>query len=829
MRRLSHCQPDRRARPRPHPLARALSWALCLSLAPALAAAQSSEPAADETGQAGDLDAIVVTATAGGKSKLRSSISTSSVTPDTIERSAPRSTAEIFRNIPGVRSESTGGEGNANIAVRGLPVASGGAKFLQLQEDGLPVMEFGDIAFGNADIFLRNDWSIDRIEAVRGGSASTFASNSPGGVINFISNTGEVQGGAVGLTTGLDYASQRLDFRYGQPFGDGWRFHVAGFWRTGDGVRDAGYTAEEGGQLKANLTRDFDNGYVRFHLKRLDDRAIGYLPVPTRASGSNGSPNLGSIQGFDPARDTLQSRYFRTDIGLDGDNRRRRTDIADGMHPDSTAFGAEFEYRFGDGWRINEKFRYADTSGRFVGQFPAEIGSAAAIAPTIGGVGATLRYANGPNAGQAYTGTVVRTHLFNTEINDFGNYANDLKLSRSFAVGGDGSLEIGAGWYRSRQNIDMDWVWNSYLQELRGDGRSALLDVIDAGSVNRSDNGLYAYGVPFWGNCCTRSYNAKYEIDAPYLSLSLSLGRLDVDASLRRDRGDASGNYAGSVQVANVDVDGDGLISGPELSVSQVNNAAASPVNYDWGYTSYSVGANYLFNDDLAGFARISRGGRANADRLLFGVVQPDGSVRAQDAVDLVDQIEAGLKWRRGGFSLFATAFFAETEEQNFELTSQRFFDRVYEARGVELEASLRINEFFFNGGLTWTDAEIAKDDISPANEGNTPRRQADLVYQLTAGYQAANWTVGANLLGTTDAYAQDNNQLKMPGYTQVNLFADYRFAENWVVGLNVNNLFDTFGITEAEEGAIVANTTNIIRARSIPGRTASLSIRYEF
>jgi outer membrane receptor protein involved in Fe transport len=252
-------------------------------------------------------------------------------------------------------------------------------------------------------------------------------------------------------------------------------------------------------------------------------------------------------------------------------------------------------------------------------------------------------------------------------------------------------------------------------------------------------------------------------------------------------------------------------------------------VNYDWGYTSYSVGANYLFNDDLAGFARISRGGRANADRLLFGVVQPDGSVRAQDAVDLVDQIEAGLKWRRDGFSLFATAFFAETEEQNFELTSQRFFDRVYEARGVELEASLRVNEFFFNGGLTWTDAEIAKDDISPANEGNTPRRQADLVYQLTAGYQAANWTVGANLLGTTDAYAQDNNQLKMPGYTQVNLFADYRFAENWVVGLNVNNLFDTFGITEAEEGAIVANTTNIIRARSIPGRTASLSIRYEF
>ena len=810
---------------RPH----ALSWAICLLLAPAFASAQSADaPAADDSA-AGDLDTIVITATAGGKSKLRTSVSTSTLNPEAIERSAPRSTAEIFRNIPGIRSESTGGEGNANIAVRGLPVASGGAKFLQLQEDGLPVLEFGDIAFGNADIFLRSDWSISRIEAVRGGSASTFASNSPGGVINFISNTGEVQGGAVGLTTGLDYGSNRVDFRYGMPFGDGWRFHVAGFYRQGDGVRDAGYTAEKGGQLKANLTKEFENGYARFYFKRLDDRAIGYLPVPTRATGSNGSPNLGAIEGFDPARDTLQSRYFLTDIGLDGNNNRRRTDIADGMHPDSTVVGAEVEYRFGDNWKINEKFRYADSSGRFVGQFPAEVGSAAAIAPTIGGAGATLRYSNGPNAGQAYTGTVVRTHLFNTTLNDLGNYANDLKLTRSFGVGDGGNLDLSAGYYASRQNIDMDWVWNSYLQELRGDGRSALIDVYSAANVNLSDNGLYAYGVPFWGNCCTRSYNAKYEIGAPYLSMAFSLGKLDIDASVRRDSGDASGNYAGAVQVANVDVDGDGTISGPELNVSQINNAGASPVDYDWGYTSYSVGANYLFTKDLGGFARISRGGRANADRLLFGVVQPDGSVRAQDAVDLVDQYEAGLKWRRDGFSLFATAFFAETEEQNFEVTSQRFFDRVYEARGIELEASLRFNEFFLNGGLTWTDAEISKDDISPANEGNTPRRQADVVYQLTGGYAAANWTLGANIIGTGDAYAQDNNQLVMPGYTQVNLFADYRFAENWVVGLNVNNLFDEFGITEAEEGSIVAGAENVIRARSIPGRTASLSVRYEF
>ncbi len=111
---------------RPH----VLSWSICLLLAPAFAWAQSADAPAAEDSTAGDLDTIVITATAGGKSKLRTSVSTSTLNPDAIERSAPRSTAEIFRNIPGIRSESTGGEGNANIAVRGLPVASGGANII---------------------------------------------------------------------------------------------------------------------------------------------------------------------------------------------------------------------------------------------------------------------------------------------------------------------------------------------------------------------------------------------------------------------------------------------------------------------------------------------------------------------------------------------------------------------------------------------------------------------------------------------------------------------------------------------------------------------------
>jgi outer membrane receptor protein involved in Fe transport len=141
-------------------------------LASVAAIALSSSAFAQEAPAAEEANAeeIVVTAVARGTNKLDTSISVSSLSQDAVQQFAPRSVAEVFRNLPGIRSESSGGEGNANIAVRGLPVATGGAKYIQLQEDGLGVLEFGDIIFGNADIFLRSDFNVARVESVRGGS-----------------------------------------------------------------------------------------------------------------------------------------------------------------------------------------------------------------------------------------------------------------------------------------------------------------------------------------------------------------------------------------------------------------------------------------------------------------------------------------------------------------------------------------------------------------------------------------------------------------------------------------------------------------------------------
>lgn len=780
------------------------------------------------------VDEIVVTAVAGSSTTLRSSVSVTTLSAEVIEDLAPRSTAEIFRSIPGIRSESSGGEGNANIAVRGLPISTGGAKFLQIQEDGLPILEFGDIAFGNADIFTRYDATVARVQAVRGGSASTFASNSPGGVINLISQTGATEGGSIALTRGIDFDTTRGDFQYGGRLNDTMYGSIGGFYRTGEGARDAGYTGEEGGQIRASLTKEFDAGYLRLSAKYLNDRAIGYLPSPIQVTGTNSDPNWGPLPGYDASSQTLHSALFRNSPGLDGANGARVSDIADGMNPEVLSAGLEASFDLGSGWQLTNRFRIADTTGGFISPFTAGTGTPAAVAAGIGGAGSTARYANGANAGQLVpanvngNGLVAQIVLFDVDINDFGNMANDLKLEREFAAG-SGTLNATFGYYKSNQSIDMDWLWNSFLMEVKGDN-AALIDIFNAAGVKQTQNGLVGYGATFFGNCCRRSYDVDYDIDAPYAALSWEGGDLIIDGSIRYDSGSATGTYADGI-VTRRDISGDGVIQVPETLVSQIDFANTRPVDYEWDYWSYSFGANYQVNEDVAVFGRASRGGRANADRLLFGPsILASGAIRSDDAaVDMVDQFEAGVRYRSGPVSVFATAFLAKTEETNFEATSQTFTDAEYEAKGIEIEGFYRAGSFDFAGGITWTDAEITADRLNPANVGNTPRRQADWVYQGTATYTYGPFRVGANVVGTSESYAQFDNQLVLPGYAIVNPFATYDITDGLSLALNVNNVFDEFAVTESEEGSITANATNILRARTLNGRTASLTLRYSF
>lgn len=722
------------------------------------------------------MERVVVTGSAARTSKMKSSVSISTLNADAISQAAPTSAADVLRSVPGVRSESSGGEGNANMTVRGVPISAGGSRYVQIQEDGLPILQSGDFNFITPDAYVRIDGSLSHLEVVRGGSASTLATNAPGGIINFIGKTGEQEGGSVTLTRGLDYDATRIDADFGGKLGARTRFFVGGHYRTGEGVRKTGVTSEQGGQLRANLTHEFDQGYVRVSYKHLDDRSPTALPVPVRVT--NGQ--ISTIDGIDPRTVSFYSPYWVPDVSLDKSNRLVAHDVNDGLRVRSDAFGFEGQLAFGQGWTLTERLRTSRNEGRFLGVFAANNG-------TVG----NYTFATGPRAGQPYAGRAFSAVVFNTSIDDAGSTMSDTKLAKDFQLSNGARLSLTGGLYASVQDLGLTWNFNEYLMQASGD-KPALL------ATRSTTPGLVG---PAFGGCCSRAIDMEYRYLSPYVNIGVESGALNVDASLRHDRQSASGN-------ANI-----------ATAARRYEPSTVQRVDYDLSHNSYSLGANYRLTKAVAVFARASEGVAFNADRILFGTPL-DGSVPV--SINTVRQLEAGVKWRNGPLSAFVTAFQAKTRESNYEVTTRTTTANSYEAKGVEIETAWRNGAFQVNGGLTLTDAEIVA--TAPGGEaviGNTPRRQARAVYQLASTYELGSALLGASLVGTGKSWADDQHTITMPAFRTVSAFVNYPVTQRIMLSLSANNLFDEIGYTEVEGDGHAA--------RSISGRSIKASLKYSF
>jgi outer membrane receptor protein involved in Fe transport len=744
---------------------------------PATPAADSAE-AKDATPLG--LERIIVTGTPQGVSKMRSSVSVSTLDGEQLTRSGATSTAEVLRSVPGVRSESSGGESNANVTVRGVPISAGGSRYVQFQEDGLPILQIGDLQFATPDTFMRGDGSLDRLEVIRGGSASTLATNAPGGIINFISKTGEEKGGSISISRGIDYDQTRYDFDLGGRLGPKTRYFIGGFYRNGEGVRDGGVNVEGGGQLRGNITQELDNGFVRLNFKVLNDRSPTYLPVPVRFE--NGQ--IREIPGIDPRTASFYSPFLRQDITLTRDNGRKATNINDGFTAKTNAIGLEAKFDLGNGFSIDEKFRVAKNNGRFVGIFPGD---------NVTNV--TTTFATGPRAGQAYSGGAFPGVVFNTSLDDLDLTSNDLKLTKLMELGGGNKLTGTAGLYTSVQDVAMTWNFNQYLFQATGD-KPALL--------NSTINGTNAFG-----GCCSNTTVSEYKFTSPYFALGYEGGPVNVDLSVRDDRLKVTGTY-------------NQLLFAPTGSTTY-DPRAERIINYKKNKLSYSLGGNFRIDRNLALFARYSEGVAFNGDRITFFSPQARVDGTSPIPINEVKQFELGGKFRSNNFSAFVTLFQAKTDESNFELTTQKFTANKYDAKGVELEGALNFDGFRMGAGMTYTDAKV-KDSSDRAVIGKTPRRQADVILQLSPSYTIGDFSVGSTIIHT--GKSKDDSpagpiSVTLPAYTVVNAYVNYNFVKNTTLSLAANNLTNEIGYTESNDGRGAA--------RSINGRAVKLSLKYSF
>ncbi len=804
-------------------------------------AAQTEAPqTAWEASRTVDENDMVTTGVAKGRDRLNSATSTSSIKENEIVRLTPRSLADLFRNIPGIRVEAGAGEAGNGYTVRGLPLVGEGAKYLQLQEDGLPVLEFGDFSNAPIDAFLRADLNVSQVESIRGGSSSTFASNAPGGVINLISKTGEVEGGSIMASAGLNYGSNRLDADYGGRLGNGWRFHVGGFYREGQGPRRTGLTSYAGGQVKANITKELTNGHIRFYGKFLDDRAPQFRPYPVAVTGTNADPKFRDLAGFSVSRDSLFSRNIPTAAFLMPDGEVSEPRLRDGIHSRALAGGFEAQFTLGE-WSVSERFRYAGMSLDATLPFSVLAGTPQQFGAILGVPAPAFTYATGPLAGRPFdatrgSGLLALSGLIREEADSADNVTNDLRASRVWPLG-NASLTTTAGLYASRQTLNQANAIPTVVQDVQGDGRSSLIDVAAAGGlVPLTQNGVllnYALGSPE----INRGAETAYRTLAPYGSFNYQAGRISVGGSLRYDVADAKGTiHEGTIGCYDFNRDGVTPAGSPECQTVVYARGAGRPVDYDYRYLSYSGGVNFRVSDPFAVFARYSKGGRGGAGAILFSsaIDRTSGDlVAGQSGYDQVRQAEAGLKYRRDGVTLNATGFYATTRETNLQLvpdaqglTRQQLVSRSYRAYGAELEGAVRRGPFSLAANGTLVNAEITAAE-SASLVGNTPRHQPALIYRVSPQYDSDLFSIGANVIGVTRSYAQDVNRLRLPAYATVGVYAQVRPIDRVELGISATNLFDTNAIVGTLDASIPA--TGVTMANTLYGRLISTSVRLFF
>jgi len=309
------------------------------------------------------LDEIVVTGVFDARSAMESSIAISTLDSKEMERLAPSSTADLFSNTPGVFVNASLGETRNAVHTRGISAGSNysltgdvnGFFYLSLQEDGLPVTAVSDAVFVS-DLFFRADNSVKRLESVRGGSSSITSVNAPGGIFNFLTKTGTERSKMVeakfGLEGNLEQPYYRLGFNYGDKIGSDLSYNIGGFYRRANGAYNVGYPLNNGGQIKANVTKLYKGGSVRVFAKYLND--------------INGQTQVLPVTGFDDFKIPDGVSFGDSYIFPEGDvtvpDGRGGTKTFTPNKPQQStdiAAGFNWSHDLGKGWSIKNDFKYS--------------------------------------------------------------------------------------------------------------------------------------------------------------------------------------------------------------------------------------------------------------------------------------------------------------------------------------------------------------------------------------------------------------------------------------------------------------------------------------
>jgi iron complex outermembrane recepter protein len=319
----------------------------------------SLAPAAPAKSDALKLDEFVVTGVFNATEAKKATTAITTLDASMMAEQVPLSAEDMLLNVAGVFVNSSLGEIRGMVYSRGISADSSdgatGTYYVSMQEDGLPLT---NVNFGNygPGYFNRPDATLQRVEAVRGGSASITSSNSPGGAFNYITKTGpHAFGGELRTRVGVEgrwSPTYRTDLAIGGPLTKGWLYDVGGFYRYAEGHRPpSGYPMNNGFGLHGNVAKDYGRGSVKIYAKYLDDRNHWYEYLLAR------NPE-------DPKQYPGLSRYSTNlfpksshQYPREADDKFATFDTTDAVRSRQRAVGIDWKHEFGDGWSLNHNVK----------------------------------------------------------------------------------------------------------------------------------------------------------------------------------------------------------------------------------------------------------------------------------------------------------------------------------------------------------------------------------------------------------------------------------------------------------------------------------------
>ncbi|SEN03400.1 Outer membrane receptor proteins, mostly Fe transport [Sphingomonas gellani] len=831
--------------PRLRDTAAILAMLVAATSANAQTADDTATPDAQQTAGAGD--DIVVTGRLGTSTqkKVEASYSITTLSDEDLRQRAIGNLAEAMQQIPGVWADSSAGVTANNIRVRGIP--RGGYESLAVYEDGLPIQHDPGINWINVDQFLRIDESYASIEAVRGGPSSIFAANAPGGLINFIPRKGTPElSGLVKLTT-ADYGQLRGDAWIGGPIADDWRFSVGGFYNKDNGVRDPGPTANNGGQIRGILSKEFARGSVSFSVKYMEDNNFFFDAIPLVRDGDDLRP----LPPFNGHTDTLTGAEdglvrIKTPGGI------RPADFNLFNQSSDLQFTVKGNTRFDDGTSINAGFRYRDshtnrnarglnsltTQAAFLRTSPASNALKAFAAQ-----GATsLRYDYSTD-GAAYPADANGNGLIG--VNTFQSIQNPIKeMIGLVEIGhvydtGIGRHDVKIGGYATAADWAHDRNDGVGITEVRPNAR--LLDVVAVNAAGQVVGRVTDTGISRYESRFAHSFGG-YEDVAFYISDEWQITpKLRVDAGFRYENIWIHG-YSEGVKSYNL---GDATT----LADDNVLGGSGVLTRFDPHFDdhSYTIGANWQFMREAGVFARYTNTYRLPMIGQYRDNVLPTG-VRSQS----IEQAEGGVKFQKAWGSLFATVFYNSFKDVQFTNTyiDPRSLLIVQEINygdvrtiGLELEAALRpISWFDVSATATYQDPKFKNytyntivngAPVATSFDDNRPSSMPKVLASVRPRVTLLDGRV--RVLGEWryegDKFNDDANLVKLPAFSVFNASAEVDVTPNVTLQVKGTNLSNSLGLGQGGGQQQVPGQADgpVILARPIFGRAVQGSVLFRF